>query len=117
VGDLTPERDITDVRDVCRAYALLLEASVPAGTYNVASGQKVRLADVVSLLAQLATCPVEVVPDPARLRPVDLPVIWGDASKLAAATGWQPEIPLRQTLADALDYAREVVSQENVAKT
>ena len=85
-------------------------------TYNVASGQKVRLAEVVDLLRELARSPVEVVPDPARLRPADLPVVWGDASKLAAATGWQPQIPLRQTLADALDYAREVVSQENVAK-
>lgn len=117
VGDLSAERDITDVRDVCRAYALLLDPAIPAGTYNVASGQKVRLTDVVTLLTELATCPVEVVPDASRLRPVDLPVVWGDASKLAAATGWHAEIPLRQTLVDALDYARSLVAQERVAKT
>jgi len=116
VGDLSAERDITDVRDVCRAYELLLDPAVPAGTYNVASGRPVGMAEVVALLTELASCPVELVSDPTRLRPAELPVVWGDAAKLAAATGWKPEIPLRQTLADALDYAREVVAQENVAK-
>jgi GDP-4-dehydro-6-deoxy-D-mannose reductase len=112
VGDLSPERDISDVRDVCRAYRLLLEPSVPAGTYNIASGEKTRLSAVVDLLVGMARCPVEVVLDPARLRPSEIPVVWGDASKLRAATGWTPELPLRQTLEDALDYAREVVSDK-----
>jgi GDP-4-dehydro-6-deoxy-D-mannose reductase len=112
VGDLTAERDITDVRDVCRAYGLLLDRGIAAGTYNVASGHKVLLSEVVELLVGLATCPVSVEPDPTRFRPTDLPVVWGDASRLAAASGWKPEIPLRQTLADALDYARSVVSEK-----
>jgi GDP-4-dehydro-6-deoxy-D-mannose reductase len=116
VGNLSAERDITDVRDVCRAYRLLLDRAVPAGTYNVASGQKVQLSDVVDLLVELARCSVSVRPDPTRFRPTDLEIVWGDASKLAAITGWKPEIPLRQTLADALDYARTVVS-ERVGKT
>ena len=68
------------------------------------------------LLGALAACPLEVVIDPTRFRAADLPVVWGDSSKLGAMTGWQPEIPLRQTLADALDYARDVVARENVAK-
>jgi GDP-4-dehydro-6-deoxy-D-mannose reductase len=112
VGDLTAERDLTDVRDVCRAYRLLLDRAVPAGTYNVASGQKVPLSEIVEALVELAQCPVTVELDPARLRPSELPIVWGDASKLAAATGWKPEIPLRQTLSDALDYARTVVSEK-----
>jgi GDP-D-mannose dehydratase len=60
----------------------------------------------------MARCPVQVVLDEARLRPSEIPVVWGDPSKLRTATGWTPEIPLRQTLADALDYAREVVSDK-----
>jgi GDP-4-dehydro-6-deoxy-D-mannose reductase len=116
VGALSAERDITDVRDVCRAYRLLLDRAVPAGTYNVASGQSRPLSEIVDVLVEMAKCPVTVELDPARLRPSELEIVWGDASKLAAATGWQPEIPLRQTLADALDYARAVVS-EGVAKT
>jgi GDP-4-dehydro-6-deoxy-D-mannose reductase len=110
VGDLSAERDITDVRDVCRAYRLLLDPSVAGGMFNVASGAKHRLSDVVELLVELAACPVEVTVDPARLRSVEIPVVWGDPSKLADATGWKPEISLRQTLADTLDYARKVVS-------
>lgn len=116
VGDLTAERDITDVRDVVRAYRILLGRDVPPGTYNIASGRTVRLSDLVDLLIGMARCPVTVELDPTRLRPSELPVVWGDASKLTAATGWKPEIPLEQTLADTLDYARHLVSAQ-VAKT
>jgi GDP-4-dehydro-6-deoxy-D-mannose reductase len=117
VGDLSPERDISDVRDVCRAYRLLLDPAVQSGVYNVASGKKTGLTDVVEQLIRMARVAVSVEPDPARMRPVDIPVVWGDPSKLRAATGWAPEIPLERTLGDALDYARAVVSQESVAGT
>ena len=106
VGDLAVERDLTDVRDVVRAYRLLLDPAVPAGVYNVASGRAVALADVADLLVGLARCPVEIRQNPARMRTADVDVLTGDASKLAAATGWRPEIPLERTLADALDEAR-----------
>jgi GDP-4-dehydro-6-deoxy-D-mannose reductase len=108
VGNLDVERDITDVRDVCRAYELLLEPSVPAGVYNVATGRSVRLAEVVDLLVGMARAPVAVEQDPERLRPVDLPVQCGDASRLREATGWQPEIPLERTLSDMLEAARQL---------
>ena len=110
VGDLSAERDISDVRDVCRAYGLLLDRKVPSGTYNVASGRKVRLQEVVELLVESAHAPIEVGVDQSRLRANDLPVVWGDARKIEAATGWRAEIPLRQTLEDALTYARGAVS-------
>jgi GDP-4-dehydro-6-deoxy-D-mannose reductase len=116
VGDLSPERDITDVRDVCRAYELLLDPAVEGGTYNVASGAKVALEEVVEMLVNLAQAPISVATDESRFRPSDIPVVWGDSAKLRAATGWAPEIQLRQTVADALDYAREVVDKESVTK-
>ena len=116
VGDLSAERDLSDVRDVCRAYRLLLEHEVPPGTYNVASGRKVGLQEVVDLLVESAQAPVEVVVDQARLRPSEIKVVWGDPSKIEDATGWRAEIPLRQTLDDALAYARDAVS-ERVAKS
>ena len=94
VGDLEVRRDFTDVRDVCRAYRLLLDRKVPAGTYNVASGVAVRLAEVVEVLRSLARCPVTVEPDPERRRAADIPVQQGDAARLALATGWRPELPL-----------------------
>jgi GDP-4-dehydro-6-deoxy-D-mannose reductase len=106
VGDVTVKRDLTDVRDVVRAYRLLLEPAVPAGVFNIASGRAVALAEVVELLVGLARCPVEIRQNPARIRHAEVAVLAGDASKLEAATGWRPEIPLEQTLADALDEAR-----------
>ena len=108
VGDLTAERDIVDVRDVCRAYRLLLDRSVPGGTYNVGSGRTVTMAHVVELLVEQARVPVQVERDESRLRPAEIPRLAGDPSRLQAATGWKPEIPLGQTLADTLGAAREL---------
>jgi GDP-4-dehydro-6-deoxy-D-mannose reductase len=108
VGDLSAERDLTDVRDVARAYRLLLDPSVPAGTYNVASGRSVTMEHVVELLVGLARVPVTVERDQSRMRPVDIRRLCGDPARLRAATGWEPQIPLEQTLADALAAAREL---------
>jgi GDP-4-dehydro-6-deoxy-D-mannose reductase len=111
VGDLSAKRDIVDVRDVCRAYELLLDPSVAAGTFNVASGRAVEMREVLELLVDLARAPIEVAPDPARSRPSDLPVVCGDASRLREATGWEPMIPLEQTLADTLSAARRATTR------
>jgi GDP-4-dehydro-6-deoxy-D-mannose reductase len=108
VGDLTAERDIVDVRDVCRAYRLLLDPAVSAGTYNIGSGQTVTMARVVELLVELARVPVTVERDETRVRPAEIRRISADPSRLRAATGWQPELPLEQTLADTLAAAREL---------
>lgn len=106
VGNLDVERDLTDVRDVCRAYQALLDPAVPAGVYNVASGRAVALRDVVARLVALCRVPVTVEPDPERMRASDVPVVSGDPSKLHAATGWKPEIPFERTLSDTLESAR-----------
>jgi GDP-4-dehydro-6-deoxy-D-mannose reductase len=103
VGNLAARRDITDVRDVVRAYRLLVEHAEPGEAYNVCSGVDVEIADLAHRLLGLATRPMRLVVDPERHRPVDVPVLRGDCTKLHAATGWQPEIPLDQTLADVLD--------------
>jgi GDP-4-dehydro-6-deoxy-D-mannose reductase len=107
VGDLSAERDLTDVRDVCRAYSLLLDPAAPAGTYNVASGRAVPMARVLELLVEQAGVPVKVEQEETRLRPADIPRLAGDASRLRAATGWEREIPLERTLADTLEAARQ----------
>ena len=110
-GDLTARRDITDVRDVVRAYTALLDPSVPAGTYNVASGRAVEMQHVLDVLVGLAKVPIEIERDPERSRPADLPVVCGDASRLRDATGWAPTIPLEQTLADTLATARAATAR------
>ena len=108
VGDLSAERDILDVRDVCRAYRLLLDPSLPAGTYNVSSGETVTMARVLELLVGLAGVPVEVERDESRVRPAEVRRLAGDPSRVRAAAGWRPEISLEQTLADTLAAAREL---------
>jgi GDP-4-dehydro-6-deoxy-D-mannose reductase len=102
VGNLAPRRDITDVRDVVRAYRLLVERGRPGTAYNVCSGTDVAIDDVVGRLLALAGADLRLEVDPALLRPADVPVLRGDPSRLTRATGWRPEIPLAQTLADVL---------------
>lgn len=103
VGNLAARRDVTDVRDVVRAYRLLAGSGAPGEAYNVCSGADVAISDLADRLLALATRPMRLVVDPERHRPVDVPVLRGDRTKLERATGWAPEIPLAQTLADVLD--------------
>ena len=109
VGNLEVVRDFTDVRDVVRAYWMLLDRGVPGEVYNVCSGRGVRLAELLERLIALSERRVEVHVDVSRLRPVDAPILIGDPGRLRAATGWEPGIPLERTLADLLDYWRERV--------
>jgi GDP-4-dehydro-6-deoxy-D-mannose reductase len=102
VGNLEAVRDFADVRDVVRAYWLLVERA-EAGVYNVCSGRGRRIRELLDILLAASRQPVEVRVDPERLRPSDVPVQVGDPARLVAATGWQPEIPLETTLADLLD--------------
>lgn len=112
VGNLSARRDLTDVRDVVRAYRLLVERGVAGEVYNVCSSKDVRIQELADRLAALATRTITLTPDPSLLRPVDLPVLRGDASKLREATGWRPEIPIEQTLEDLLDDMRARVRAE-----
>lgn len=109
VGNVSARRDFTDVRDMVRAYWLALEKGLPGEVYNAASGTAVSIREVIEIFRALAGVPFEVREDPSRFRPVDLPLLLGDAGKLRAATGWAPAIPLRTSLADTLaDWRRRV---------
>ena len=102
VGTLTTRRDFTDVRDVVAAYRLLMEEGAPGDVYNVCSGTDCAMADVAALLLELAGADLRLETDPELVRPVDVPVLRGDARRLREATGWRPAIPLATTLADVL---------------
>ena len=103
VGNLSSRRDFTDVRDVVAAYRLLASAGRSGEIYNVCSGVDVEIAVVARRLLALAGTDLTLEQDPALARPVDIPVLRGDAGKLISATGWTPTIPLDQTLRDVLD--------------
>jgi GDP-4-dehydro-6-deoxy-D-mannose reductase len=110
VGNLDVERDYADVRDVVRAYWLLLVHGVPGEVYNVCSGVPRRIRSLLDILLSLSSTPIEVRIDPSRVRPSDVPVHYGDPGKLMRATGWQPEIPIETTLRDLLDEVRATVA-------
>ena len=110
VGNLDAERDLTDVRDTVRAYAMLMDQGSPGTLYNVASGTAHPTRAVLDTLLGYARVPIRVEVDPARLRPIDIPVLVGDPTRLREATGWIPRIPFEQMLADLLEYWRAVPS-------
>lgn len=108
VGNLSAERDFTDVRDAATAYRLALERGVPGQAYNVGSGVGRSVQSLLDQLLGLTAAKINVEPDPARFRPVDLPRIVCNASKFRNATGWKPMIPIEASLRDTLDYWREI---------
>lgn len=104
-GNLAPRRDFCDVRDVVGAYVLLAERSEP-GIFNVCSGISTPVADILAGLARFTDVAVEQRTDPKKLRKHEVMEIRGSHERLAAATGWQPQIPLETTLSDTLDWWR-----------
>jgi len=102
VGNLVPRRDFTDVRDVVRAYRLLVEHGEAGEAYNVCSGTDIAIRELAERMLAHARRPMQLEEDPALQRPVDVPVLRGDPTKVHAATGWTPTIPLDQTLSDLL---------------
>lgn len=113
MGSLEPRRDLTDVRDTVRAYAAMMTRAAPAVPYNVSSGRAVSVGELVRTFTERARRQVKVVQDPARFRPNDPPLLVGDHSRLTADTGWEPQIPLEQTVADLLEYWRARVNAES----
>jgi GDP-4-dehydro-6-deoxy-D-mannose reductase len=102
IGNMTPRRDVTDVRDVVRAYRLLMLEGEPGAAYNVCRGEAASVRQIAEALLGMASRPMRLVSDRALQRPVDIPVLIGDNTALRAVTGWEPTIPLAQTLADVL---------------
>ena len=108
-GSLDPVRDLSDVRDVVRAYRLLATHGAAGEVYNVCSGTGVSVREIADHLLADARRPLRVVVDPELVRPVEVPRLVGDAARLRAATGWEPAIGLEETLAAVLADARERV--------
>jgi GDP-4-dehydro-6-deoxy-D-mannose reductase len=107
VGNLEARRDFTDVRDVVRAYHLMLMRGQPGEAYNVGSGRGYSIQYLLDTLLGYSTSSIEVRQDPARMRPSDVPRRVGDASKLRQHTGWEPVIPFEQSLIDILNDWRQ----------
>jgi GDP-4-dehydro-6-deoxy-D-mannose reductase len=109
VGDLSPRRDFSDVRDIVRGYRLLSLKGVKGEVYNLASGSSVSVEWVVNTLVEMARVKVEIRQDPQRVRPIQVMDVRGSYEKIKAC-GWNPEIPLAKTLRDMLNWHRDQLS-------
>ena len=105
VGNLQPIRDFSDVRDVVRAYRMLVAADIGGEPINVASGHGIAVGDLLAMLIRTSGLDVAVEVDPARVRATDPPAIVGNATRLRQLTGWVPTIGLEQTLVDVWEDA------------
>jgi GDP-4-dehydro-6-deoxy-D-mannose reductase len=111
VGNLEPKRDLSDVRDMVRAFWLLMRRGKIGEVYNACSSKAHKIRDILDMLLKMSDADIEVKIDPKKLRPSDEPVILGDNSKIKNDCGWRPKIPIEKTLKDILNYWRERVRQ------
>lgn len=109
VGNLDVSRDFSDVRDVVRAYFLALTKGEAGAVYNIGSGRATSIRELLETLIDLSTIPLTYEESPRHARSVDIPRVQADCTLFHEATGWKPEIPLRESLQDVLDYWREQV--------
>jgi GDP-4-dehydro-6-deoxy-D-mannose reductase len=109
VGNLAAERDFTDVRDMVGAYALAAQHGQVPLAYNIGSGRCVSIRWLLDTLLTFSTCDIAIEPDPARMRPADVPQVVSDSRRFREHTGWQPHFPLEQTLFDVLEYWRSQI--------
>jgi GDP-4-dehydro-6-deoxy-D-mannose reductase len=110
VGNLDAVREVNDVRDIVRAYRLLMTSGRPGEVYNVGSGTGFAMREVAQRLLGLSTRTIETRTDPALARPADVPMLVADVTRLVTATGWQPKYTIDDTLADVLAAARAHVA-------
>ena len=102
VGNLDAKRDYTDVRDIVKAYRLLLEKGKSGETYNICSGTALSGHEILASILKVAGCEPTIVKDEAKTRPSDRPVLYGSHNKITDDTGWKPEIDIDHTIQDVV---------------
>lgn len=111
VGNLSAQRDFTDVRDIVTAYRLILEKGTPGAVYNVASGKAQSIQYLLDKLISFTNIDIDVQIDTDRLRPVHIPILLGDSTRLHKETGWTPRYTFEQSLLDVLNDCRQRIQQ------
>lgn len=112
VGNLSAKRDFTDVRDVVRAYSLLIQKGTVGETYNVGSGTAIAIEEILKEILSHSNVDIKIKTDESKLRPVDVPIIEADIRKLQESTNWKREIKLNQTIIECLKYWRDRVNNQ-----
>lgn len=109
VGNLDAKRDFTDVKDMVRAYVMLMEKGVAGEVYNIGFGKSYKMSDVLDILLSFSDVKIKVEVDPSLLRPSDNPELLCDNTKFKNLTNWNPEISIEKTLEEILEYWRKNV--------
>jgi len=112
IGNLEVWRDFLPVEDVVAAYLAIAEQGQPGEAYNIGSGQARSIREILDLLLTFARVPIQLHEDTARLRPIDVPILEADTSRLRAGTNWKPVVQFEIALQQTLDYWRTVVKSE-----
>ena len=107
-GNLSAKRDFTDVRDVVRAYGLLIQKGKKGETYNIGSGHAIAIQEILNRILELSRIKIKNEVDSSKIRPVDVPIIEADTTKIRACTGWTPDISLDTTLLETLEFWRNI---------
>ncbi|HEX7400633.1 MAG TPA: GDP-mannose 4,6-dehydratase, partial [candidate division Zixibacteria bacterium] len=111
VGNLSSQRDLSDVRDVVQAYVWLMGKGKAGEAYNICSQKAYSIERLLNILCSLTKKRIRVEKDRKRNRPAEIPILWGSNTKIRKATGWKPKIPIEKTLKDTLDYWRRKFNQ------
>lgn len=111
VGNLEAQRDFTDVIDVMRAYAMLVDHGAPGEAYNVGTGKAYSIQYLLDALLSYSKVDIQIEHDLSRMRPSDVPVLYADNSRLRSATGWEPLFTFEESLKRVLDYWRNEVNK------
>lgn len=106
VGDISVQRDFTDVRDVVEAYVLLLEKGKKGEIYNICSGKSYSLKNILHILLSFSSRPIEIHVDSQKLRKTEIPALTGDNSKITRELSWEPKVPIERSLRELLDFWR-----------
>lgn len=109
VGNLEAKRDFSDVRDVVKAYLLLMEKGEFGEVYNIGSGKSYKIVEILDILLSFSSVKIKVQADQSLFRPIDDPELVCDPTRINQLTGWKPEIPIEKTLKDTLDYWRNLI--------
>lgn len=112
VGNLSASRDFSDVRDIVRGYYLLMVKGRCGEVYNIGSGRPRRISDILNLMLSFSKTDIQVCEDISIMRPTDVPIIYGDCTKIRNDVGYTPEVCLEDTLREVLDYWRVRVVNE-----
>lgn len=113
VGNTNTRRALQDVRDLVTALWISAERCEPGEVYNVGGSRAFSVQEVIERIRQLTASPFKIVQEPALTRACDEPVIWGDTSRFAAATGWMPTVDVADTIGHMLDWWRSRLASES----